>query len=125
MSAPSPPHLVPPPLPTLPSREKLTVFTVDGILAIGKALLPVGYLIWQDIQDNEFTDWRKIRTIAIIAAGTEAVSFYRKYQAWLSAPPGMELVKVTTATVDVPGVPLTTVVSTEQLAVVPKPEEPK
>lgn len=113
-----------PVLPPLPSWHKMRVFVLLGVWTIAGALLPAATTMWDDWYHNEFTDWPKLQRTSGITAGMAALAYWRKYRAWLLAPPGTEIVKTTVAQMAAaPTEGGVTTVTTETVDLQPK--EPK
>lgn len=114
MSSPSPDA---PSLPQLPDVHKLRVFILAGVWCVVGALTPAVATVWDDWLHNEFTDWPKLERTSGMMAGLAAIAYWRKYAAWLKAPPGTELVQKTVSIESGGGEPSKITVKTETVDV--------
>lgn len=110
-----------PTLPPLPDWHKLRVFVLAGMWTVIGALAPAATTIWDDWYHNELTDWHKLERTSGMMAGLAALAYWRKYSAWLKAPPGTQLVQKTVSVETGAGEPARITVKTESTSVEPKP----
>ena len=78
-----------PQIPVLPPWPKLKVFLIGLVWALGTALVPVAMFVYDsaDRYKDDPLDWVMVWHLAVVAGGTGIAGYWRKYKAWLQAPP--------------------------------------
>lgn len=73
--------------PFVPSAARVKTLLWATLWASLSSLEPLAITVIYDIQQNEFTDWNKLMVLMLATAGTGAIKYWRKHEAWLKQPP--------------------------------------
>lgn len=73
----------------LPSANRLKLLLAYIVWGAVASLAPVMALIQYDLEHSAATDWKRIRNVSIVCAGSGIVAQWKRHKALLQLPPDL------------------------------------